>query len=226
MQAQTIGVEMPDDFPTLYYNQIHLAFSKYSESRPSIWRECGSAWNGVAYRYLFCCDYGKFYTNSVKHYGNSPQFSERYEQEKNIFGFFVNGFSALECFCYALYAIAGLVDELNFPLNTDKDKRNVTFKSVSMKFNDCFSNEKISIFLNGMIEGNEFDEWSIVRNILSHRSTPSRHFRVGGDKSGQTDWGNIDLNDMTTTIRLEWLNKTLKVLLVDTNEFVKNNLST
>src|SRR5258706_610353 len=65
---------------------------------------------------------------------------------------------------------------------------------------------------------------SSIRNILSHRSTPPRNFNLGGERDKQTDWGEITLDENTTSDRLKWLSQTLHLLLEDLNYFIKKHL--
>jgi hypothetical protein len=44
-----------------------------------------------------------------------------------------------------------------------------------------------------------------MRNILSHRSTPSRQVYRGGAHEGNSVWGEILIDEITTVSRRRWL---------------------
>ena len=223
MKINTIGLEAPVGFPTELYNQVHalLSLSNYSEGHPDAWREWGGGWNAVAYRYIFCNEYSESYVNSIEKYGTSPKPLERYIQEKSLFGFFMSGFSAIDCFCYALYAIANIIDPTNFTLAADDDKKHITYSSTLAKFRKFFPNEKITVTLENIIGSSGFKDLLDIRTILAHRATPSRTFRLGGERDQQTSWGLEDLDEYTTVKRLQWLAEQLTLLLGATNDFTR-----
>lgn len=47
-------------------------------------------------------------------YGGAPPEPERYRQERDLFGFFVSGLSAIESTNYGLFAIASMLDPNRF----------------------------------------------------------------------------------------------------------------
>ncbi len=224
MIIETIGIESPIGFPTQEYNNIHkllLEFG-YDKSHFDLWREWAGAWNGLIYRYQTCYDCNQSYITSIKVGTGTPEPQERYNQERDLFNFFMSGFSAIECLCYALFAIASIKDQNNFPLATPNDKKAVTYKILLSKFEVSFPSVDLTKNLRQVINSKEFSDWSEIRNLLAHRATPSRLFRHGGDRHGQTDWGNFNLNEGTINSRLEWLSKTLESLLNDLNKFIGN----
>ncbi len=226
MIIKSIGIEESANFPTNDYNGIHESMVQlgYLESHRDLWLEWAGAWNGIAYRYGFCCECNVSYTESIKKYTNSPPSIERYNQEVIIFNFFTNGFSVIECFCYALFAITSIIDPGNFPLVTPKDKKIVTYNVLIDKLEKHFQKEDITKRLRQLVGSSEFAEWSDIRNVLAHRSTPPRAFRLGGPRDRQTSWGQINLDENTMAHRLQWLSENLSLLLNDTNTFVKKYL--
>jgi hypothetical protein len=39
----------------------------------------------------------------------------RYQQERDLFGFFGNAYAVFEAFCFALFAVGALIDPAHFP---------------------------------------------------------------------------------------------------------------
>src|SRR5437763_13200806 len=112
----TVGLEMPQDFPTDPYNAVHDSINSWP-NRPDVpWLEYALAWNAVAYRFQALADHCDTFTASVNRAGGAPSMSERYVQERELFNFFSNGLAAIESFFYGLYAIASMLDPAKFPM--------------------------------------------------------------------------------------------------------------
>jgi hypothetical protein len=217
----SIGIEMPDDFPTQPYEAIHNRMSIKRDSYLDAWREFAAAWNAVAYRFLSCTEHDKAFTESVKRFGKTPPHFEWYIQQRELFGFFVTGFSCIESFCYALFAIGAILEPTKFPFVTPKEKKEVSWKKTINNYEGAFPNEELTILLSKLEENEKFKEWRTVRNILSHRCAPGRHIYVGGYI--EVTWiQNIKINEDTTSLRRKWLVNLLNKLMNAANKFTAN----
>ena len=51
--ANTVGIAMPDDFPTNAHNSVHDRLREYRNRNPDdpAWLECAAGWNAVARRF-------------------------------------------------------------------------------------------------------------------------------------------------------------------------------
>jgi hypothetical protein len=223
--ANTIGMELPEDFPLAAYHEVSVGLTPLLNLQFDRWREWASAWNSVAYRYLAVdeCDQG--FRASIGRYSTSPSAPQRYQQERDLFGFFVSGLSAIESFCYGAFAMASMVDAGAFPFSTSGDKRAVTVKSTELAFERRFPSLKLSRVLCELVASAEFDEWTHLRNVLAHRGTPGRGFTRGGVDDGQAIWlRGILVDESTTANRRRWLSLILGQLLAGAAEFYRAEL--
>lgn len=200
----TSGLEMPDDFPGEQFNRAWAKVAPLSSSKPAAYLEFSSAWAALSYRYLAAVQHGEDFTNSIISDGTSPPAGRRFHQEKCLFDFFSAGFSALDSFFYAAYALGSLVDAAAFPLATDKDRRNVTCDNTIRRFKERFSSGQPLAALQALAVSPEHVEWRTIRNILTHRAAPGRtlHVSIGSDDETPVDlWKQFDLPlDRTLTI--------------------------
>lgn len=223
IMLSTIGIEMPTCFPIKPYEVIHSRIEKNKDDFPKSWNQYAGAWNAIAYRFLSCSNYNFEFISLIKRAGNSPVPTERYKQEKCLFGFFVTGLSTIESFCYGLYAIASMINSSYFPIDKAKHLRKIKIENTSKKFKCVYPNEKISEILSKLIEDPAFQKWKEIRNILAHRLAPVRHFFTGGDQNGEALWLNgIQINENTTSYRYEWLSETLTSILNNAELFVSH----
>ncbi|MGA3296449.1 MAG: hypothetical protein ABSD41_03255 [Candidatus Bathyarchaeia archaeon] len=215
-----IGIEMPQDFPIKPYENVLKRLVDENDRHPtSFWSEFASAWNAIAYRFRSCAEHDGAFTESIGRAGNSPPSPERYVQERELFCFFVTGMSTIESFCYSLFAIGSMLDAQTFPLETAEGKRDVTPKMTIDKFGTAFPCEIITSILKRLNDSQEYWDWRTMRNILSHRSTPSRQFFRGGGHDGNAVWGGILIDENTTVSRRRWLANNLSDLLEATDTF-------
>lgn len=201
----TIGLIMPKVFPVEPYESIHKRIVKKKDDYRKSWNQYAGAWNAVGYRFLSCNNNDKAFTESIQKAGNAPPPSERYIQESNLFGFFVSGLSTIESLLYGLYAIASIIKVEEFPITTFIDLKSITPKNTKNKFKKEFTKLNITVFLEKLINDENYKEWKNIRNVLAHRTSPGKHFFVGGNHSGDALWINgIHIYDKTTSKRFKW----------------------
>ncbi len=217
----TIGLVMPEDFAVEPYEAIHSRVTTKKENHPDTWAEYAGAWNAVAYRFHASADHDEAYTESIQRAGDSPPQPERYIQEKELFGFFVTGLSAVESLCYGLFAIASMLNERCFLMTTTKHKKSIGFKKTTQQFAKAFPGEDVTYALRQMRDSKEFSEWREIRNILTHRSAPGRVVYLSTKSSSRPSlWKiGIQLDGGTTTSRRKWLAATISRLLKATGGF-------
>ena len=88
----------------------------------------------IEYRFCTCYESNKKFTESFIEFRDGPPPSERYIQEKELFHFFIDGYSTLDCFAYALYMVASTIKPTLFPIESSKLKH-VYFTNICDKFN-------------------------------------------------------------------------------------------
>ncbi|OFW54327.1 MAG: hypothetical protein A2163_05745 [Actinobacteria bacterium RBG_13_35_12] len=213
---------IPKKFPSCIYSKISSIMYAKNQKYPQSFSEFSYAWLAVEYRFCTCFESNKNFTESFKKFGDGPPPSERYIQEKELFHFFVNGYSTLDCFGYALYMVASTIKPTLFPIEPSKLKH-IYFANTCEKFNSIesdFQHEKIKDKLNLIKNSVEFKDWKIIRNALIHRISPGRtfHQQVGSiTQRGKTTWNidnkTFDIDECFTSSRFSWLEDSLISLL-------------
>jgi|GEM_PF-787809 len=238
--SKQLGLIMPKKFPFLVYEKISSIMHNRNKKYPQSVSEFISAWKAVAYRFYTCYESNEGFTKSLKKAGDCPNHPERYKQERDLFHFFVNGYSTLESFGYALYMIASIVKPSFFPIkssNLEAIYIGTTCDKLNSERNG-FPNERITDELNQLQNSPEFKEWKKVRHALIHKISPGRTYTIesniivssngipigGSTKRGKTFWKinngitiNIDKN--TTSSRFSWLENSLINLMDAAQDF-------
>ncbi len=192
-KIDTVGIDMPDDFPADAYNEVHAVVSPKREPYPAPWPEWAGGWNAVAYRFMACAEHDTAFSESTRCNGNSPAPFERYIQDNEVFGFFVTGLATIESLCYGVHAIAAMMDPKQFPMDDESAKRSVTPVSTASRFSGAFPDDRITAALKSLLADTRFDAWVACRNVLAHRVAPARnHFR-GGEFSGKAFWPEVEV---------------------------------
>lgn len=218
----TIGFPAPLDFAAAPYEAIHRRVSTKKDSRPDPWTHCAGAWNAVGYRFISCAQHDEAFTASVSAHGNSPAQPHRFNQEKELFGFFVTGLAALESFCYGAYAFAAMARPQDFDL---AQLWMIDPKRTEAQFSIAFPTEALTNALTALIADPDFQRWKDIRNVLAHRVAPGRQFFAGGPQDSLALWQNgIAINATTTSSRRSWLGGTLRGLLEAADVFTAKHL--
>jgi hypothetical protein len=196
----TLGLEVPHDFAAGPYEAIHK-------------RLTGGA-------YVTPVD--EAFTSSDR---TEQSQTELYNQERELFGFFVTGWSAIESLCYALFAIGAMIDRKRFPILTQKDMRTIEPGKTTSKYYSAFNKTLLTESLRKTTTSQEYKDWKEIRNVLLHRITPSRNIAIRMEVSdnpptiesvyskGVSWWQEIPLDEATTAERRSWLAKTLGEVL-------------
>jgi hypothetical protein len=154
---------MPDDFANEPYDCTYERVADVlgnQQPQPPIWPEYSSAWLGITNRFRSCAEYDKPFTESVGKFGDTPDWPERYKQERDLFGFFVNGLSAIECACYGLFAVSAWLNPSGFAFRTDAEKSRASPESTLKRFEISFPNDGLT---------------RTLRQIQSHLATALGH---------------------------------------------------
>lgn len=220
----TVGIEMPDDFPSEAYEATCLNVSKWPERHPRILHEFVCAWNAVAYRFQSVGFHDHAYSLAVRQLGEGGYHLKRYIVEREIFNFFTNGLATIEDVYYALYAVGATLDSSTFPMLTPKDRKRATLERTVEKFNSRFTGEPITRLLQGLHQAPEFERFEGLRNILSHRLA----FATEPANDGGRIWRNVELqvgnaierpeikvDETLTASRRKWIAQTLQDLITE-----------
>ena len=94
LTVQPTGLALPSSFPDGVFEAVKdRIFSKVPGASP-LWEQLAGSHNGVRYRLRACADYSDEFTQSDQSCGASPPPEKRYQQERQLFGFFVSGYAA------------------------------------------------------------------------------------------------------------------------------------
>lgn len=222
---KSLGISPGIGFPCVTYDSLSSQLGIATLMGLPAWKQFAGAWNAVAYRYKACAEHDIAFTESFNRSSASPSQPERYIQERELFGFFCTGFSAMEACCYALFSIASLHNPSNFRLSTDEHFRVTTVGRIARAFNNYFPGKAFTTILLKIYLSKEFNDWKEARNILTHRAQPGRTAYVGGEKDEQTVWQlcDISIDQRTTSSRMHWLRQTINDLVGCAASFCSEN---
>ena len=81
MVANTIGIQMPADFPLAAYNDIHSHTAPLQPRFPDAFRHYAGAWNAVAIRFRSAAEADDVFQSSLNEQSSVEQ---RFRQESRI----------------------------------------------------------------------------------------------------------------------------------------------
>jgi hypothetical protein len=231
LTAQPIGLVLPGSFPDGMFEAVKdRIFSKVPGASP-FWEQLAGSHNGVRYRLLACADYSDEFTQSIQSFGDSPPPERRYLQERQLFGFFVSGYAALDSFSFFMHFAGAYLHPGPFPTQLPGHIQSISCKNTAAKFATAFSGEDIAASLNALTADPMFNEWYGYRNILTHRAAPGRlmHVSVGSSvPDPAADWqigsaANLKIDANLTPPRLAWLVHTLSGLVMAADTFAQKH---
>jgi len=211
---------------------VHNLLINYKDIDLETWKEFAAGWNAILYRLRACKDYSEEFIRSIQNASNAPPPDDRYVQEKSLFGFFMNGLSAIESACYALYAIGALINLSAFPFSTEKEKKKICPTIVYRLFKKAYPTASITVTLKNLFgdqkesinADSRFIRWESFRNKLAHRISPPRHIFSGGENDGKALWLGINLDENTTHAYYDWLILTVNRLIQNIRQFVEDKV--
>ena len=192
------GLLMPPDFPTSAYERTYARARLRAQTHASAYDHFASAWNAISFRYMALSADGDEFTASINAPSGAANIAQRYQQERHLFGFFSNGFSAFEAFFYGMYAIATLIRPADFSLATPRDQQAISPASTNRAYTRSFVGDPILGAFQLLFTDSAYRELKEVRNILNHRTAPGRTIfvSVGSDEDLPPRWkiNNISLD--------------------------------
>jgi len=227
MSAPPFALTLPKGFPDDVFETIKMRIvPRIRNPSPELDNLCG-AHNAVRFRLRACGDYSDEFVASVRRFGDAGSMKQRYEQERQLFGFFVSGISALDSFYFFLYIAAAHLEPRTFPINRPEDLRNITRKSTADAFARTFSDDSLALALTSVQRDPAHKTWGGFRNVLAHRSAPGRNIYAsfGGDSTApKADWKidpalAIKIDENLTPSRLTWLVQSLANLIAAADDF-------
>jgi hypothetical protein len=222
------GLVMPPDFPVVEHEAIHQKVAARAGASKEACEQFVGAWKAQANRFLALTEYEAAFCASLANFGTSPGYSERYRQERDLFGYFCNGVSVFEATFYGLFSVGALLSPMNFPIATAKDLKKISPRSTADAFNSAFPSDPIIGSIHAVLGDPAYLELHRVRNILTHRVVPARTFRVSvGVRNTLPDQWNIEgipLDANMLPSRRADLSRLLNTLLSGIDRFAKIRL--
>jgi hypothetical protein len=172
---------LPDAFPVVPYDSIVTWAHRYAQGQQETYRVFVQAFHGVAYRFVSAFQSEDRFRALIVEHGNGPGPIERQLQEHELFGFFTNALSSLECAAYGLYAVGALLAPATFKLlETEESRQWVSPKTTLSEYRKAFPDEMILTGALARMDAKtgdpRFTEIARMRNILAHRVVMGRHF--------------------------------------------------
>ena len=224
---KSIGIAMPIEFPSDRYESVSNQMEKYSkgpEDIVKIWKEFAAGWKAFAYRFFACREHCREFTKSIVKASRTPEPVERYLQDKELYGFYVNGISSVESYFYGIYMIGALKIPSEFLFNC-KAIQSIKpayvlkiIKKISFLKDQKFVKQGKKILRN-----KTYKQWNYIRNILVHRSAPGRNIYTTNDN---VEWqiNKIPIDNYTTITPYAWLASELTQLVTDTDDFLTSSV--
>lgn len=113
---------------------------------------------------------------------------QAYEEERDLFNFFVNADSVFESFAYMAFAIAGCRNRQAFPFATPRDRMSVSIYSTIAAFRQTYPNDRLTTALVKLGASPTRRRVRSMRNRLAHRATAPRTYHVGRGRDGLVVW--------------------------------------
>jgi hypothetical protein len=207
------GFLVPDDFDTDAFVAVQKQTAKYDESAPVPRRAFAHAWNGVMHRFRNSHDWNLAFIDAMSA-GDGPPLTARYAQEMALFGFTSAGVAAVDCCAFAAYCLGALARPDVFPVASDKDLKFYP-PQVRDSFLAAYPQEAVGSVLSDALKSSDYTRITDLRNVLSHRGTLPRNFRVSvGSVARDADGAFIPSNPKS--INSNWIiNQRLDAHLTD-----------
>ncbi len=222
---------MPPDFAAQPYDSVwgrlaDLGGEYYREGASNeyhSWYQWLAAWINLTYRFRSCTEHEEAFVNSVNEHGGNPKQPETYHQDRELFGFFVTGLSAIESTYYGLFAVGAILDPSKFPIATEQHMRNADMRKTIQRYTESFPNDGITTALQRISSQKELRDWKDARNTLAHRISPGRKIYASiGGPAKTTEWmlQDMSMDAASTGSRRRWLADSLRYLLTEADDFI------
>jgi hypothetical protein len=217
------NLDVPTDFPVTDFESIEALVQSRFETHSHLHHFIG-AWYAVRYRFLAMTEYDECFTREIIRSGVAPCQRVRYQQERDLFGFFNSGCSVVDSLSFGLFAIGAMLKPTDFPIEPESEWK-ITPKYCFDKYSDAFGGDPILDTLQLMTKNGDpnWVKFSKIRNVLTHRVAPPRRFSVGDPRQPDAVMTrtNIVLDNQTTGSRRKQIASLLEKLLAASNLFLQ-----
>jgi len=121
---------------------------------------------------------------------------KRQERNQVLFDFFSNASAVIESFCCGSYFVGSVLDSANFPLvtlsnNVMTELRKINPKKTKTAYNSFAPQSPFTKRLQVLLDSNEYELISSMRNLLVHRMVPGLTIQL--QPTGATHAIDLDL---------------------------------
>ena len=222
--------DVPRDFSLDALDELHDWLTLRRSPRVTdVYGEWTTAASGIIHRLKACDEDCSSIVGSL-HVGKfAPPADERYRQERDLFRFFFQAVSCMECVSYGMFFLGSWVLPAAFEPQIERNR--VTPSEVVSRYRSHYPSESLTGELAEALNGSEFREMTAIRNVLSHRGSPGRSL-IAGDDSGTGEW-NLRVSDEQSTVfldpdgllrRREWIAVSVNTILGAALPFVQKHL--
>jgi hypothetical protein len=163
--SQTLGkLKIPRALPAAEYDLVNQKSSQFAETEKAKWFAFASAWNAVAYRWRAMHEHATDFERSIAK-SSSPEVNERFRQDHDLFVFVTSAVSTVECFFFASYGLASLVNSANFPISKERDLKFYP-QNVAKTFQNSFPTDSITSSMTTCLAAPEWQQLQDLRNVL------------------------------------------------------------
>jgi hypothetical protein len=225
LEYQSMYVERDEFSPEGVYKQLKSRFDRekhthinrlaldFKDSHTAEWNHFFPAWCAIPLRLLWCVQHDRSFGGAFARGVN--EWDRRFIQDREVFGFFLTGLSALEVSCYGIYSIAAVASPSYFPIATPSARRQIDPIRTSQQYGKAFKGSPLADTLDTITESDTYREWRQFRNAIIHHAAPGRIiFATAGCGPPENDRWKYEGSEMvidraTTQWRLDWLSTSL-----------------
>lgn len=226
---QLYGIDMPPGYNCEAHNAVTERLNMHANAYPDKISSFRGAWRAMAYRFKGATDASEDFCRSASIPG-SPH-PEIFIQDNSMFVCFTCGMSALECYFFAMHAMASILDPTVFRMDKEEDLRGITPSGVCIIYEQARPHEAVTTCMRECLSHTLYRQLKDYRDVLSHRGIPRRVQYAGGARNGEvrlpdnprslpSHWNdNLPVDLRTTSQVVSWLGTSIANLLQAADEF-------
>ena len=148
---------LPSSFDLGRHRHTLSVVATKKDSFPKSWEQFHPAWRAVPLRLLWTMEHNDAFTESIVRAGSAPPWPDRYIQDQQVFAFFVDGLSAVEVACYAIYAVGSIASPPHFPISLSQDLRHINTRSTYERLKAAFSEDPLTETIHTVVANTLFE---------------------------------------------------------------------
>jgi hypothetical protein len=191
---------VPTEYPSKEHLRLHelvTGFAAGAQRPEDYLTEFRAGLSGLVHRYTACSASCRALVAS------EARDRVTYDQDRDFFGFVVNGLAAMDTFSYAAYAAGATFWPHLFPFASEAARRAVGPRSTARAY-DLAGEAEFAALFNTILDSQDHRAWRKYHTVLSHRAGGTTGFHAAANTEG----AHASVQGMQ-----QWLDETLAVLL-------------